>query len=106
MNVVTSEWVLKSPDHGREILAKTVKLHNLRQSYACAYAIAEALVGSEAEKDFSVSADPMSVFIVLHAYNKGPVTTFYTAIAEQLDKVIDDLRSDILSNDSSSKDSN
>jgi len=87
MSLETTGWKTKRYDDGREVLLKTVHCDNLKQSFELAHRIATAMIGTEAEKDFSVSADPTAVFVVLHAYSKDSLPLEYNEIAKHLDIV-------------------
>ena len=88
MSSEVAAWRTKRYDDGQEVMLKTVRCDGLQQSYDLAYKVAESLVGTEAEKDFSVSVDPTALFIVLHAYSKNKLPPEYTLIAERLDLIL------------------
>jgi hypothetical protein len=88
MSSEDSAWKTKRYDDGQEVMLKTVRCDNLKQSFNFAYSIAEAMIGTSVEKDFSVSADPTAVFIVLHAYSKSALPPDYILIAEKLDSIL------------------
>ena len=87
-----SNWHTKLYDDGQEVLLRTVQVDNLQQAFNCAYRVAEIMIGTDAEKDFSVSADPTSVFVVLHAYNKGRLPVAYQQLAERIDQIISEVQ--------------
>lgn len=88
MSAETATWKTKRYDDGQEVMLKTVRCNNLKQSFDLAYRVAASLVGTDVEKDFSVSADPTALFIVLHAYSKSALPPGYVLITEKLDSIL------------------
>lgn len=86
---MSGEWRTKRYDDGQEVLLRTVHCDSLTHSFRLAHNVAESLLGTIAEKDFSISADPTALFIVLHAYSKGILPSEYSHIAATIDKVLD-----------------
>lgn len=88
MSSEDAAWKTKRYDDGQEVKLKTVRCDGLKRSYDLAYKVAESLVDTEVEKDFSVSADPTALFIVLHAYSKNAMPSEYNRIAEKIDLIL------------------
>jgi hypothetical protein len=88
MTTEATTWKVKRYDDGQEVMLKSVRCDNLKQSFELAYHVAEAMIGTGVEKDFSVSADPTAAFIVLHAYSKNELPSEYALVAEKLDSVL------------------
>lgn len=81
-------WHVEQQDDGKEVMLLTVRTNGLKESFDYAYRIAESMIGTEAEKDFSVSANPVAVSVVLHAYNKGSLPVDYRKLADNISKIV------------------
>ena len=85
---MTTNWHVEQQDDGKEVMMLTVRTDGLNESFDYAYRIAELMADTEAKKDFSVSADPTAVSVVLHAYDKGSLPAKYRELADEISKIV------------------